>query len=519
MPDLPAVVQSLEPAVLEQLVRRCGPEDCGEIVALATTDQLTRLFDADLWTSAEGGGEERFDEDRFVMWLEVLNEVGTAVAARKVAQMDFDFVGAAVSRYVLVLDADATMEAQGTIEEIEEMADALGEGTRAALLEQFLDDRLSYDLGGYRLVARKVGAWDAVVSLLIELEHVDHARFEQLMRRCARIATEHIVDNGSLYEVLTADEQLLADAAAGREQRREQEGYVAPVEAAAFLTEARRPPSNARHAGRDPLTTAYFRELARRERAGRSGAGAPPTAADTQRQVDAFLATLQEGGVLEPARPRLLLGAGDAGDDRLARIRALLLQVQERDGAAHARHTEELAYLANVLVAGCSLGGRRFRAVEAADAVLAVCNLGLEKRNADASDLVGVFRAGWNVLYEEASLFVAGRLIATLDELRCSDAELRADARRLARTLRKQVDLGTPWRARESLDVVLRLDSQAWAMLRGLLDECPVLPKPTDGRALRMSSEFEFISETRQLARVREFVLSLPEALSEPAST
>jgi hypothetical protein len=196
-----------------------------------------------------------------------------------------------------------------------------------------------------------------------------------------------------------------------------------------------------------------------------------------------------------------------------------LLQVQERDGAAHARHTEELAYLANVLVAGCSLGGRRFRAVEAADAVLAVCNLGLEKRNADASDLVGVFRAGWNVLYEEASLFVAGRLIATLDELRCSDAELRADARRLARTLRKQVDLGTPWRARESLDVVLRLDSQAWAMLRGLLDECPVLPKPTDGRALRMSSEFEFISETRQLARVREFVLSLPEALSEPAST
>lgn len=60
------------------------------------------------------------------------------------------------------------------------------------------------------------------------------------MRRCARLATEHIVDNGGLYEVLTADEQLLADAAADREQRREQEGYVAPAEAAAFLMEARR---------------------------------------------------------------------------------------------------------------------------------------------------------------------------------------------------------------------------------------------------------------------------------------
>lgn len=145
--------------------------------------------------------------------------------------------------------------------------------------------------------------------------------------------------------------------------------------------------------------------------------------------------------------------------------------------------------------------------------MLAVCNLGLEKGNADASDLVGVFRAGWNVLYEEVSLFVAERLTTVLDALRCSDLELRADARRLARALRKQVDMGTPWRARESLDVVLRLDPHAWAMLRGLLDECPVLPKPTAVRALRMSSEFDFISETRQLARVREFALSLPEAL------
>jgi hypothetical protein len=29
-----------------------------------------------------------------------------------------------------------------------------------------------------------------------------------------------------------------------------------------------------------------------------------------------------------------------------------------------------------------------------------------------------------------------------------------------------------------------------------------------------MSSEFDFLSEARQLARVREFVLSLPEALA-----
>ena len=39
-PDLPRVVQGLEPAVLQQLVQNCGLEDAGPIVAFATTEQL-----------------------------------------------------------------------------------------------------------------------------------------------------------------------------------------------------------------------------------------------------------------------------------------------------------------------------------------------------------------------------------------------------------------------------------------------------------------------------------------------
>jgi Family of unknown function (DUF6178) len=105
-PNLAQVVQNLDPRLLHQLVRHCGLEDCGEIIALATTEQLTRVFDDDLWRSNEAGKEDQFDEDRFGLWLEVLAEVGVASAARKIAEMDFDFVTAAISRHVLVLDQE-----------------------------------------------------------------------------------------------------------------------------------------------------------------------------------------------------------------------------------------------------------------------------------------------------------------------------------------------------------------------------------------------------------------------------
>ena len=114
-----------------------------------------------------------------------------------------------------------------------------------------------------------------------------------------------------------------------------------------------------------------------------------------------------------------------------------------------------------------------------------------------------IFQAGWNVLHDDVCVYVAERLLKVLAELRCADLELRADVRRLGRVLKQQLDAGTPWRARGALDVLIRLDQPALAMLRSLLDEFPVLPRLTaaGGRALRMSSEFDFISERRQLAR------------------
>src|SRR5262245_3925493 len=84
-PHLPQVVRNLDPQILHRLVRVVGLEDCGEIVSLATPAQLMRVFDVDLWRSDRQGTADRFDADRFGVWLQVLVDAGVSNAALKVA--------------------------------------------------------------------------------------------------------------------------------------------------------------------------------------------------------------------------------------------------------------------------------------------------------------------------------------------------------------------------------------------------------------------------------------------------
>src|SRR5262245_13741148 len=319
-PELARIVQSLEPRVLHRLVRHCGLEDSGAIVALASTEQLERVFDHDLWRNERTGEEERLDADRFALWLEVLAEAGPDVAARRLVEMDFDFVTAALSGHLFVLDGQSMAE----VDAIDEMD--LEEGERAALADAAmaaLETNASYELGGYTVVARIPAPWDALLGVLVSLDAGHPAFFGRLMARCARYSSEYIVDNGGLYEVLTSEEQVLADAAADRERRREQEGFVAPPQAVAFLKLCRDPrPEGIAPAGYDPTTAAYFRNLGRRDD-GAEGSDAAAAqgehvtrGAEGDPDVARFLTTLQETGVLVPPAPPLLAEGPAARSDR-----------------------------------------------------------------------------------------------------------------------------------------------------------------------------------------------------------
>src|SRR5947209_4936230 len=99
-PALVSAVQALPPTALLRLIDHVGLEDAGELVALATVDQLCRVFDEDVWKSDHPGADERFDPQRFTRWLEVMLEAGERFAASKVAELPEDLVELALHHHV-----------------------------------------------------------------------------------------------------------------------------------------------------------------------------------------------------------------------------------------------------------------------------------------------------------------------------------------------------------------------------------------------------------------------------------
>jgi hypothetical protein len=522
--------------VLHRVIQSCGLEDCAQLVALATPDQLTRIFDLDLWRAGQPGMDEQLDADRFGVWLEVLMESGASVAAQKLVDMDVDLVIAALAEHTRVFDLAAVSPATPMD----------GEEVPAARPP---NDGPGCEVGGYLVVAKRADSWDAIVDLLLLLDAEHHDYFHRVMRGCRRLSNSTPEVDG-LDKLLTDRKQVAFDLAFDREQRREQQGYVTPAQARAFLQMSRQrrlgddttPPGN-------PVTRAYFRAIEWTTAAdANSGsrhlpaASGTPPAPEADDAIAAVVEVLLEAGVLTQ-QPRALLGGEQGHAPRLARIQAHIQFVRDRDHAAYSMRVEEVAYLANTIVAGCSIQARSFTAQEASDAAVAVCNLGLEnwpphwlpaKACPGSSvveagtalpddflvshDLVSVFQVGWMVLHDDVSMYAAERLISVLTHLRCDDRETRAGLDALRVEMKKHWLAGAPWRARDALDVIAILDMPAWATLLGLIDECPVIhagivaSRGSRTRAVSPSA-FEFISENSQIASVREFMQLLPETL------
>ena len=533
-PHLTRVVPHLPPETLHQLIRHYGLDSCGEIVASATPAQLTTLFDLDLWRSARPGREERFDVERFGEWLEVLADEGGTGAARAVAVMDDHLLTAGLSRYIRVFDPAA----------IAETTYLDGEVIDYDLTPHGGPER---EVGGYLVRAIRADGWDAIVALLLALDADDPDRFHAVMGECRRLSNSRPEIDG-LDDLLMGPEQLLHDVALDRERRRSQQGYVTPADARAFLLMARRPQRQAPgEPSVNPIVAAYFRDADDAVASGDDvaldltrGALAPPAGGPGVAEAfDALIDVLATAGLM-PQRPRALLEGAQAQPERCARIRALMKYVRDSDDLKYVVRSQELAFLANTLVAGCSIQSRSFTPQEASDAAAGICNLGLEYWTAHGPDaratpsadvevalpdtflmdhdLVSVFEVGWAALYQHVSMFVAERLLFALSDLRCSDVDIQQELGTLRIELTRQCREGTPWRARNALDVIAMLDMPAWVSVVGLLDECPVLPAALTATLERRTgaispTEFEFISTRSQLRHVREFMAGLLDIL------
>jgi hypothetical protein len=502
-PHLARVVPRLPAQILHRVIERCGLEDAGELLALTTPEQLSAVFDLDLWRSRQGGADEEFDAERFGTWLEVLVEEGAAGAAQKLAGIDPSLVTVALSRYASVFDPAAF--------------------TRGATVQT-----LHAEIGGYLVIAKRADAWDALIAVLTALNERHRDAFHRLLRGCRRMSDSTPEADG-FHKLLTPLEQVGFDLAEARERRRERQGFMTPAQSRAFLQEARHvrldqpgpPPAS-------PLFTAYVREhdpLAggeaetETETAAVAGDSTPEQSAA---EVAAVVAVLVDAGVLHDRPRALLTGADDTAAGR-SLIEEQMHFLRDHHPLVYESRSGEAAFLANVLMAGCPVRDRMFTPDEAFEAVLAVCNLGLENwpdrwSPPDVESLLAIFQVGWLVLHRDVGLFVAQQLLDALAGIRSSDRELQIGLKGLRRELARQCAAGTPWEARRSFEVLASLDLPAWAALTGLIAECPVMLANVSAGAARPLtvdvSTFDFIAENRHVASVHAFVRRLPELLT-----
>jgi len=500
-PDLATIVPHLQPEVLHRVIQTCGLEDCVEFVALATPEQLARVLDLDIWHARTPGSDEQFDADRFGVWIAVLMESGAALAAEKLAGLDIELVITGVARHAAVFD-QAAVSPYATLDGENVPGRAMNGGPVS-------------EIGGYAIEARRTSAWEAIVDLLafLNAEHTDY--FHRVMRGCVGLSNAGREEDAG-HDLLEDDEQAMFDLGCEREERRERQGYVTPAQAHAFLRSGRELRLDAERPPRSPLARAYFRTVestlaSNTDAPVTSGGAAPASDADALAQIEPagvaeFVNVLRDAGVVEPP-PRALLGAADQQTSRVSLI--------QRHVAAHPACAEELAYLANAVIAGCSILGRPLTIQEASDAVTATCNLGLENwpPRWSGPDLVTAFQVGWRILHRDVCMRAAEELIDVLRGLRCGDREIQLRLDGLRRDLVRSVRDREPWRARNALDVILMMDPPSWAALLALIDECPVIHAALSASRQRHRAidpaDFEFIAQNSQIEAVREFMASL----------
>jgi len=411
-PQLLAAVRELPAPALVRLIHHVGLEDAGELIALTSTQQLGQVFDAELWQAAEPGSDETFRPERFALFLRLLYEAGETFVVERLQVMPRELLTLAVHKLLLVIDIDALTVRFTSAGRF--FDDGMDRVSRA------IDDAQFEEWEEFRLIARDPNAFEDVWNALLALDRENHELVRYIMERCCDMDGELIEESG-LYAVLNEEDMLENDIASERSERRSAQGFVSPADARAFLELARHETIAEAPDSRDPISRAYFRELepeqpvSRAERALPAGAATP--------DVGRLLAVLRTANVFDderaaPSPSRLLTAAetkpraaararkkapakaaartvtdlttaarssdetAEASTRRLTLMASSLLALREQDAALHAQRTEELGFLANVLVAGSRHDGRTYRPVESIECALAVCSIGLEREHA-----------------------------------------------------------------------------------------------------------------------------------------
>ncbi|MGE0623675.1 MAG: DUF6178 family protein [Pseudomonadales bacterium] len=405
---LSAFVPRIDPHTLKALVDDVGLEDAGPLIAHVSQTQLVHLLDETLWTGARPGDPDKLSVSELLRWLDLWNGLGKGFVADKLYELGDDFCALAFSRLLVVADYD--------------------------LAPRLLDEH-TLAVGRYLVRVRVDDEWDAVQTAVMALWR-DFPDFCEAV--LARLSFRH-----STLRMFGEDDTagvLDADASHAHAQGRETAGYVTSVMAGAFLRALTAADVDAISAetGYDLQTREYFRRRRQLQTArttdAASAAGAEadePIQAETLQTHEADDAQTEDLSTAEQAelagleaeltayqraqlRPTALLTGPETATVRDSDwLRVALGRLQPRPEVFD-RCMDELTYLSNLLMEGVDAGGDRLASGEAANLVIATCNLGachdlwlepdddavaaIETMLCGEPGLVRLFRIGWHLL-------------------------------------------------------------------------------------------------------------------------
>lgn len=509
--QFPVYVQTLEPQILNKLVQRVGKEDAQALLTWATDEQIQDLIETDSWRSNKPGEEEQFDPAQFLEWLELWTDMGPDFLTAKLKALGSELFAYTLQRYVVVVDLD--------------------EVGMSGDVDTFRN---------YGVMPKSDDHWPLILRLLIEVWDEDDDFLEECLARCCQrrsltVEKTYITDN----------ESLQFDVAGNRDRHRRRQGYVTSVSAAAFLAHARDTAIEKQliEVAYDPFTSVQLRQLASRAAAPAQKPELPIATRDTPvNKLDAGLTdkAWQELESLmselcspeEHSASKLLLGS-DAGSELYLKRQ---LQVLERQNpTALAQRQKEIIYLANILMEGASIQGRRLSEQEAGLCANATANLGLmycvfEEAWDDeavvlhtfleeAPGLIKAFRIGYHLLCQlPLQVMSALQLELATPQAR---RRLRNDAGVLQQVtdtlLRTTPDATSSKKALNSVNALLEAisllaDNTICQRLRILNDVLPGFPESLEANAvhgIHVNRQSRFIESPADLQQLQKFLGSL----------
>jgi Family of unknown function (DUF6178) len=319
-------IRSLPAPLLLEVVSEVGLEDAGDLLALASREQLEALLDEDSW-SPDG---ESIDPGRFSLWLQVLLE--SQPDRSRLHELDDDFIAYGLAQLVVVLDLDQLAP------RISSRSARAGEA-----FEKALESAPSLEIEPYRIVFRREEVTEALTSFLLWMDQEDSSRLQNLLERLASFGEDLAEEHGGWTELLSSLESAAAEQSQARDQRRAALGFVSPTDAKAFLAQS--PESLIKKSGLDPVSHAFFRDYV-------------PQLAPKYSPLASSLKEIVGNRDKMKALP-----------DPAGRYREMV-KLLKAEGCARA--WEEIAFLANVLLADASSRQESLRRADAVAEVLAV---------------------------------------------------------------------------------------------------------------------------------------------------